>query len=110
MRSVQVAGLPLMVKPVLDESTHVLAEPLLPAPVARVPQSVQSEPYAHIENCEPLPPSSHVSSDGYWHDSEHMPVGGDGGGDAATVHWRHVSGQASRICAPKSASKHANPS
>ena len=46
----QEAGLPLMVNPVLDESTHVLAEPLLPAPVERVPQSVQSEPYAHIEN------------------------------------------------------------
>ena len=48
----QEAGLPSMVNPVLDESTHMLAEPLLPVPTERVPQSVQSEPYAHIENCE----------------------------------------------------------
>ena len=89
-----------MVKPVLLASTHVVDPELLPVPVERVPQSVQSEPYAHIENCEPLPPSSHVSSDGYWHDSEHMPVGGDGGGDAATVHWRHATGQIDLISAP----------
>ena len=64
-----------MVNPVLDESTHMLAEPLLPVPTERVPQSVQSEPYAHIENCEPLPPSSHLPSAGYWHVLMHMPVG-----------------------------------